>query len=146
MVTAPTPTRKRFAADLRTALGIASAAATTVRRNASNKIFSVWADFCAGQGKPCTLHTLLPEDVLCYLLVFGLRYRKGGQNGKPVRSSTVCDAITAVAKGFTDFDRPDPRVNPKTGKLIPYSLISTDPWNATTILHPAPTLSTSPSS
>jgi hypothetical protein len=60
---------------------------------------------------------LLPEDVICYLLVFGLRYRKGSQKGKPVQAGTVRDAITAVAKGFTNLDRPDPRVNPKTGKL-----------------------------
>jgi hypothetical protein len=117
MATATTPTRKRFAADLCTALGIASAATTTKRQNASDKIFGVWTDFWAGEGKPSTLHTLLPEDILCYLLVFGLRYRKGGQKGKPVRSGTVCDAITAVAKGFTDLDCPDPRVNLKTGKL-----------------------------
>jgi hypothetical protein len=102
MAATATPTRKRFAADLRTALGIASTATTTKRRNASNKIFGVWTDFCAGEGKPSTLHTLLSEDILCYLLVFGLRYRKGGQKGtKPVRAGTVRDAITAVAKGFT---------------------------------------------
>jgi hypothetical protein len=60
---------------------------------------------------------LLPKDILCYLLVFGLQYRKGVQKGKPVRAGTVGDTITAVAKGFTDLDRPDPRVNPNTGKL-----------------------------
>jgi hypothetical protein len=108
MAATATPTRKRFAADLCTALGIASAATTTKRRNTSNKIFGVWTDFCAGEGKSSTLHTLLPEDILCYLLVFGLRYCKGGQKGRPVQAGTVRDAITAVAKGFTDLDCPDP--------------------------------------
>jgi hypothetical protein len=111
------PKQKRFAADLHTALGTASTATTTKCRNASRKIFGVWTDFCAGEGKPSTLHTMLAEDILCYLLVFRLRYCKGGQKGKPVQAGTLCDAMSAVAKGFTDLDCPDPRVNSKTGNL-----------------------------
>jgi hypothetical protein len=84
MATATTVTRKPFAADLRTALRIASNATTTKQRNASNKIFGVWLDFSTGEGKKCTLSTLINADILCYLLVFGLRYRKGGQKGRPV--------------------------------------------------------------
>jgi hypothetical protein len=59
--------RKRFAADLQAVLGLASNATTTKQRNATNKIFSIWTDFWAREGKPCTFHTLDTKDILCYL-------------------------------------------------------------------------------
>jgi hypothetical protein len=100
-----------MAADLCTALGLASKARTTKQRNTINKIFRAWTGFCAGDGKTSTFSNLAGKDVLCYLLIFGLRYHKRGQKGKLVRSGTVCcDTTTAVAKGFTDLDCPDPRV------------------------------------
>jgi hypothetical protein len=117
--TAPPAQQHLFAADLRLALEIASTATTTKRRKATSKLFGVWSDFCISHGNSCTLDHLLAEEKLTYLLVFALRYRQRGQKGRLVRAGTVRDALSAVGKGFTDLDQPDPRLNPQTGKLHP---------------------------
>lgn len=109
--------RHSFQADLGTALQIASTANTSKRRKAANKIFGIWCDFCQQLGVPVTLDGLQTEQKLCYLLVFGLRYRKGGQKGKAVRHKTVRDALQAVGQGISNMGFPDPRWDATTGKF-----------------------------
>ena len=109
--------RHGFESDLGAALQIASVANTSKRRKASNKIFGVWCSFCKELNVPVTLNGLQPEQKLGYLLVFGLRYRKGGQKGHPVRYKTVCNALQAVGQGISNMGFPDPRRDPTTGEF-----------------------------
>ena len=119
MGVAPPSQLHLFQADLGTALDISSTATTAKCRRSTSKIFGVWSSFCHDHGHSCTLHNVLPADRLSYLLVFGLRYRRGGQKGKPVRAGTVRDALSAIGKGFSDLDEPDPRLDSRTHKLHP---------------------------
>jgi hypothetical protein len=77
---------------------------------ARNRIFELWSDFCERVGQtPCLRRVVGQEQKLCYLLVFGVRYRQAGQTNKPVRANTVEDALLAVGKGMADLGVPDPR-------------------------------------
>lgn len=59
---------------------------------------------------PATVdHIQNAEDRLCYLLVFGMRYRETGQTGKPVRADAVEAALLSVGQGITHLGASDPR-------------------------------------
>ena len=64
----------------------------------------------------CQQHKLDPylaacPDPVAWLQIFALRVRDGrfSASGQPVRSSTVADALHAVAQTFTMLGHPDPR-------------------------------------
>ena len=68
--------------------------------------FPTWSLFCAEHGHPPHLLDIPSrEDQLCYMLVFGMRYRT--QNS--VRGDTVANALNAVGKGITNMGGLDPR-------------------------------------
>ncbi len=70
----------------------------------------MWTVFCEELRISTTLSDVAdPETRLSYLLVFGLRYRRAGQTGKPVRSEQVDKALLAVGQGISDLGRLDPR-------------------------------------
>jgi len=52
------------------------------------------------------------EDKLCYLLVFGMGYRRTGARGQPVRADAVEKALLAVGKGMANLGVNDPRKAP----------------------------------
>ena len=109
-----------FAAELDTALQIASTAVTGKTRKAKSKIFGLWADFCQDYKVPPSLYTLGDQqDKLSYLLVFALRYRLKGQRNKPVTAGTVKTALTAVGTGIADLGVPNPCKSPGSDKLHP---------------------------
>ena len=109
-----------FAAELDTALQIASTAVTGKTRKAKSKIFGLWADFCQDYKIPPSLYTLGDQqDKLSYLLVFALRYRLKGQRNKPVTAGTVKTALTAVGTGIADLGVPNPCKSPGSDKLHP---------------------------
>jgi len=104
--------RDRFGADLRAALQIADSALITKTRSARLAIFQQWTAFCTELGRDPSLCSVpVPEDRLCYLLVFGHRYRQrtSRATGNPVRSSTVEDVLLAVGQGITQLGGQDPR-------------------------------------
>ena len=111
--------RDSFRDKLSSALNLASGATTKKRQKAKNKIFGIWEDFCQRHGHHGTLGSLLPEARFNFLLVFGILYRQRGQKGQSVRSGTVRNALSAVCKGITDLDQPDPRINPSTNQQYP---------------------------
>ena len=85
-----------------------------------DNIFKMWTSFCDSLSVNCSLSDLPkdPETRLTYLLVFGMRYRKSGRTGKPVRADTVEKALLAVGEGITHLGEPDPRL--QNGKGSPY--------------------------
>lgn len=62
-----------------------------------------------------------PEVRLCYLLVYGWRYRqRPGRHGKPVRSKTISTALCSIGKGISHLGAPDPRfAAPGSSQLHP---------------------------
>jgi len=107
---APASVRLDFQSDLSAALAIASQATTRKTNSARQRIFAIWADFCAAHGAtPCLSSVADPEAKICHLLVFAYRYRQTGQTGKPVRADTVQDALLAVGKGISDLGQPGSR-------------------------------------
>ena len=79
-------------------------------RAATSTLFGMWCAFCRELGHAPTLGTVPdPKDRLCCLLVFAIRYRRGGQGNQPVRADTVGKALLAVGMGITDLGLPDPR-------------------------------------
>ena len=102
--------RSRFAASLGSALHIATTASRAKTRAAKDKIFALWVAFCDELGVPATIdHLQNTEDRLCYILVFGMRYRETGQTGKPVRADAVEAALLSVGQGITHLGASDPR-------------------------------------
>ena len=104
--------RARFRADLGTALDLAGRSTVKKTRRSAASAFGRWATFCAELGHDATLSDIPDgEDKLCYLLVFGMRYRSQGAraSGRPVKSGSVDKALLAVGKGFTDLGLLDPR-------------------------------------
>jgi hypothetical protein len=102
--------RVRFADDLCAALQISAEANTGKTTSARSRIFTEWSEYCESLGRAPSLRDVPdPETKLCYLLVFGLRYRQTGQTGQPVRAGTVEDALLAVGQGITHLGQPDPR-------------------------------------
>ena len=76
MVTGDPATQDSFATDLSAALQVATAATTQKTCKRANTIFSTWETFCREHSRQPTLSDVpAHEDKLCYLLVFGLRYR-----------------------------------------------------------------------
>ena len=108
-----------FATDLSAALQLASTATTSKQQKASNKIFGLWESFCQEHGRTSTLDGLSQDDKIAHLLVFGLRYRQGGQKSKPVRAETVLAALAAVGQGTSHLGQHDPRHIPGSDKLHP---------------------------
>ena len=103
--------RARFSADLSTALDLAGQSSVKKTRRSAASAFGRWAAFCEELGHDATLSDIPDgEDKLCYLLVFGMRYRSQGAraSGRPVKSGSVDKALLAVGKGFTDLGLLDP--------------------------------------
>ena len=106
--------RARFRADLSTALDLAGQSSVKKTRRSRASAFGRWAAFCAELGHDATLSSIPDsEDKLCYLLVFGMRYRSRGgtsrASARPVKSGSVDKALLAVGQGFTDLGLLDPR-------------------------------------
>ena len=81
-------------------------------RSARLAVWARWCSFCDSVGREPSLRDVpSPETRLSYLLVFGLRHRRAqtSRTGKPVRASTVADALLAVGKGIAALGVPDPR-------------------------------------
>ena len=120
MATASPAARASFATDLSAVLAKASNATTTKTRAANSKIMGLWHQHCVQHHNRISLCNVRnPEDRLAQLLVFGLRYRRGGQTGKPVRADTVDKALLAVGQGITHLGQPDPRKLAGSDKLHP---------------------------
>ena len=98
---------------------LASTARVSKTVTARNKIFNLWLRFCAEHSVQATLEDIPESDRIAYLLVFGMHYREKGQTGKPVRASTVRDALLAVGTGITDMDGQDPRKPKGSDKYHP---------------------------
>jgi len=115
--------RDHFSTDLRAALQVADSALIAKTHSARVAIFQQWTAFCAELGRDPSLCTVLvPEDRLCYLLVFGHRYRQrtSRATGQPVQSSTVEDVLLAVGQGITQLGGQDPRrESPSSPRLHP---------------------------
>ena len=80
----------------------------------------LWHQYCVQTSQSISLRTVpSPDGRLAHLLVFGLRYRRGGQTGKPVRADTVDKALLAVGQGITHLGQPDPRKLAGSDKLHP---------------------------
>ena len=86
-----------FQDTLAAALKLTLGATTAKTRDARDRIFSRWEQFCSSLNVESTLRGIPRGQArLAYLLVFGMRYRQAGQTGKPVRADTVEDALLAV--------------------------------------------------
>lgn len=73
-------------------------------------MFGRWRIFCASLGVDPSLGDIpRTEDRLCYILVFGMRYRQEGARGRSVRADTVDKALLAVGEGISHLGQPDPR-------------------------------------
>ena len=112
--------RDSFTADLNAALELTKLATTVKSRTTKERTFAHWTAFCAEHGKSPSLRDVpTHEDKLCYLLVFGQRYRHQGATGHPVRSDTVGKALQAVGEGITNLGERDPRTGYGSAKLHP---------------------------
>ena len=111
MAAAPPGERIRFEVDLAAAHEIASQRLTGKTRQARDRLFANWCDFCASLSVNPSLDDVPdPEAKLSYLLVYGIRIRqRAGSSGKPIRAGTVEDTLLAVGKGIADLGQPDPR-------------------------------------
>jgi hypothetical protein len=120
LAAAPAATRGSFRTDLSSALKAASNSTTTKTQKAKRSIFDHWTEFCEEHSVSVSLSDIpSQEDKLCYLLVFGYRYRAFGLTGKPVRADSVGKALQAVGEGITHLGLPDPRVQAGGVKLLP---------------------------
>ena len=102
--------RECFATDLRTALDLSAQANTKRTRATTANTFGRWVAFCASLGHDPTLSAIPGgEDKLCYMLAFGLRYRRHGARDHPVRAGSVGTALLAVGQGISNLGVSDPR-------------------------------------
>ena len=109
MAAASPERREQFHDTLGAALHLASQSRVTSTTNARAKIFALWRQFCDDHRVQHSLSDVPNDTRLAYLLVFGMGYRRHGQTGRPVRASTVEDALLAVGEGLTHLGTPDPR-------------------------------------
>ena len=73
-------------------------------------MFGHWTAFCEEHDHPPDLADIPDRnDKLCYLLVFGLRYRQPDPSKNIVRSDTVAKALKAVGQGIANLGGCDPR-------------------------------------
>ena len=88
--------------DLRAAIQVSATATTTKHRNEQGSVFAKWRDFCGTFGHDAALSTITAqEDKLCYILIFGNRYRqRKGPSGNPVKADTVSKACSQVGQGI----------------------------------------------
>ena len=92
------------------ALSIADRSTVQKTSNARDNHFQAWTDFCAEHGKEPHLSSVPDQETkICYLMVYGLRYRTVGRTGEPVKAGSVEDALLAVGTGITHMGFPDPR-------------------------------------
>ena len=105
-----------LSADLLDALQITTTVNARKTVRARDHIFDHWTRFCASLNVARDLSDVLdPEGEpdkdakLAYLLVYGVRLRRTGRAGKPIRADTIQDILLAVGKGITDLGEPDPR-------------------------------------
>lgn len=120
MANATPAARDQFQAELSVALQHTTAARTVKRVKSQAKIFGVWTTFCQELGQTPDLRSVpTQEQKLSYLLVFGLRYRHGGQKNNPVKHDTVRTALQAVGQGISNLGQPDPRKGANSDKLHP---------------------------
>lgn len=98
--------RNQFQTDLSTVVQIAADAVTAKTRKANAAYFGKWVGFCSSLGHQPTLPRIpRREDKLCYMLVFGHRYR----TNHSVRAGAVSKALAAVGQGLADLGVHDPR-------------------------------------
>jgi hypothetical protein len=90
-------------------------------RRARAKTQEIWRTLCATLQTDPLFKNVPPEFHLHFLELFGHGYRTGhlSKSGNPVRAHTVETALGDVGAFFTGLDRPDPRLEPGTGKLRP---------------------------
>ena len=109
MEDAPIATRRRFEADLKLALSLASKATTRKTQRSSSSSFGRWCDFCEEVGVTPSLSEIADDEArLSFLIVYGMRYRQSGATGHPVRADTVDKALLAMCQGITHLGKPDP--------------------------------------
>ena len=86
-----------------------SAGISPGRRSMAASYAQRWYSFCQQHQLDPYLSTC--PDPVAWLQIFALRVRDGrfSASGNAVRSSTVADALHAVAQTFTSVGRPDPR-------------------------------------
>ena len=100
--------RDRFAIDLLSSLEAAGRDTVKKTSDARERHWEGWCEFCAEHNKQPHLSDVAgQESKLCYLLVYGLRYRTVGRTGKPVKAGSVADALLAVGTGITHLGFPD---------------------------------------
>ena len=110
MAFATPASRDLFESDYRAALVKCNEATTPKTRKSKAKIVNLWYEYCKEVHQSLALRDITdPEARLSHLLAFGLRYRRGGQTGKPVRAGTVKKALLAVGQGITHLGLSDPR-------------------------------------
>ena len=109
MEDAPVAIKRRFEADLKLALLLASKATTSKTRSSSSTAFGRWCVFCEEVGVPPSLSNVPDAEArLSFLIVYGMRYRQHGATGHPVRADTVDKIILAMRQGITHLGEPDP--------------------------------------
>ena len=76
-------------------------------------IFNHWVAYCHGLGHDPVLSNVPFALQLDFLIVFGLRYRRGliSRSAVPVRSKRVAEALRAVGQEFARLGKADPRMD-----------------------------------
>ena len=115
--------RDDFLSDLESALQTANKSRSGRTVADQNRIFGRWTRFCAAHGVAESLCNVPDSDEkICYLLVFGMRLRRRGRRGEPVRAGTVEDALLAVGTGISHLGFSDPR-KPVSGSSSNHPLL-----------------------
>lgn len=103
--------RDAFCTDLELAQEQVRTAVVDKRARSSQTHWGLWVDFCEELGQDPWFQD--GSDPIPYLQVFAVRYRSGriAPRGKPVRSSTVSDALRNIGQAFTGVGARDPRLD-----------------------------------
>lgn len=117
MAAVPPQRRHAFQADLLLALQAARERVVPKTQASREKTWNAWKGFCTDLGvDPYMQGVANPLD---YLLVFGLRVRRGdlSKSGQPVGASTVAEYLRTVGKRLSELGGHDPRL--RSGTLLP---------------------------
>ena len=116
MDNAPPATRHAFLARLGLADEAARSGVVSATRDATDRTWQVWLDFCAELHVDPLLQTV--DDPIAVLQVYADQVRDGtsSRSGQPVRSATVDSALRDVGQTCALLGAADPRLN-RMGKL-----------------------------